>query len=110
MLATKTRKNTLKPKPTISKSTLSRYTFTLSATPDFSELMDYFDQRLKGLNRGEVVKLALIELRQSLSSKDKRMNSPVNLTEEEEESLKLAMKSPKSKPMNSEEMMNWLED
>jgi hypothetical protein len=109
MLATKTRKNTLKPKPTISKSTLSRYTFTLSATPDFSELMDYFDQRLKGLNRGEVVKLALIELKQALSIKDKKMNSSIYLTEEEEGSLEHAMKSPKSKPMSSQEMMGWLE-
>ena len=31
------------------------------------------------------------------------------LTDDEEESLSLAMKSPKSKPMNSEEMMSWLE-
>jgi hypothetical protein len=31
------------------------------------------------------------------------------LTEEEEKSLDLAMKSPKSEPMNSEEMMSWLE-
>jgi hypothetical protein len=31
------------------------------------------------------------------------------LTEEEEESLSLAMKSPKSEPMNSKEMMGWLE-
>jgi hypothetical protein len=30
------------------------------------------------------------------------------LTEEEEKSLDLAMKSPKSEPMNSEEMMSWL--
>jgi hypothetical protein len=31
------------------------------------------------------------------------------LTDDEEESLSLAMKSPRSKPMNAKEMMNWLE-
>jgi hypothetical protein len=31
------------------------------------------------------------------------------LNEQEEKSLNLSMKSPKSKPMNSEEMMSWLE-
>jgi hypothetical protein len=102
-MATKNRAKTL-------KSSIARYTFTLSATPDFSDLMGYFDERLKGLNRGEVVKLALIELKQSLTSKDANTQNTVWLTDEQEKELAISLASADSEPMNAKEMISWLEN
>lgn len=111
MITVKTKKvikNKLK-KPFI-KGNNVRYTFTLSATNDFSQLMDYFDKRLSGLNRAEIVKLALIELRQSLASKDLSALTPIFLTDEQEKSLIESVQSPKTQPMTPEEMVNWLDN
>lgn len=101
---TKQRANT----KTTRKNINNRYTFTLSATDDLINLMDYFENRLSGLNRGEIVKLALIELRQSLLNKDYSTSNPIFLTQEQEESIEKAMLSPKTEPMTPEQMASWL--
>ena len=70
-----------------------RLTFTFSNTPELNIVVQSLEDRLSGLNRAEIVKLALIEYNNFLKKQDEFYEKALRLSDEEEKSLIKAMKS-----------------
>jgi hypothetical protein len=70
-----------------------RFTFTFSNSSGLGVIINSLEQRLKGLSRAEIVKLALVEFNHHLEYKDKILDEAIWLSEEEENSLAMAMES-----------------
>jgi len=73
--------------------TPKRFTFTFSNTPELNIVVQSLEERLSGLNRAEIVKLALVEYNNYLKKQEKFTDTIIRLSRKEEESLAKAMKS-----------------
>jgi hypothetical protein len=77
--------------PTNSKPTNhikpTRLTFTFSKSKELEKLVKSLEHRLSGLSRAEIVKLALVELNNTLEIRDKNTMYVEYLSEEHEQEL-----------------------
>jgi hypothetical protein len=78
-------KKSTSPRPSTSHS--ARLTFTFSKSKELEKLVYTLEHRLSGLSRAEIVKLALIELNNTLLIRDKNTSQVEYLSEAHEREL-----------------------
>ena len=71
-----------------------RFTFTFSNSPELNQVVNGLEERLMGMNRAEIVKLALVEFYHNLNQQNPFSNNAYCLTSEQENSLEESLNSP----------------
>jgi len=71
-----------------------RFTFTFSNSPELDQVVKSLEERLSGMNRAEIVKLALVEFYYYLNKQDAFYDKVYHLTAEQEASLEKSLESP----------------
>lgn len=87
------------------KSTKKRITFTFSATEDLVYIINKLELRLKGLNKSEIAKLALIELDNALEIRNRNIEYVEYLSIENDKAILDSYNSKKTIVDNSEDLL-----
>ncbi len=87
------------------KSTKKRITFTFSATEDLVYIINKLELRLKGLNKSEIAKLALIELDNTLEIRNRNIEYVEHLSIENDKAILDSYNSKKTIVDNSEDLL-----
>ncbi len=87
------------------KSTKKRITFTFSATEDLVYIINKLELRLKGLNKSEIAKLALIELDNTLEIRNRNIEYVEYLSIENDKAILDSYNSKKTIVDNSEDLL-----
>lgn len=87
------------------KNTKKRLTFTFSATEDLVYIINKLELRLKGLNKSEIAKLALIELDNTLEIRSRNIAYIESLSLEDDKNLLDSYNSKKTIVNSTEDLL-----